>query len=41
MEEHGSAELQEATWLEAWWPLFLILFGIGCVIFLDVFPQSY
>lgn len=45
MEEHashGSAEIHEgSSWLENWWWLLLILFGIGCVIFLDTFPQAY
>jgi len=39
---HGTAEVHEgSSWIEKWWPLFLILFGIAFVLFLDTFPQTY
>jgi hypothetical protein len=32
---------ESESWLERWWPLFLILFGVTCVLFLACFkPMS-
>jgi hypothetical protein len=32
-----SASAGTEKWLDRWWPLFLILFGIACVTFLVTF----
>ena len=29
------------SWLDRWWPLLLILFGIVCVVILDVFHPMH
>ena len=29
------------SWLDRWWPLLLILFGIACVVILDVFHPMH
>ena len=28
-------------WLDEWWPLFLIIFGISCVLFLAIFKRFW
>jgi len=29
------------SWIDTWWPLLLIAFGVTFVLFLANFPQSY
>ncbi len=36
----AAHELEQGSWLDKWWPLFLILFGISFVLFLATFPQN-
>ena len=37
MSSHHETE----SWLDKWWPLLLILFGVSCVLFLALFHPSY
>lgn len=31
----------ESSWLERWWPLLVILFGVTCILWLALYSPSY
>ena len=33
--------LKREPWIDRWWPLLLILFGVACVTLLVVFHPTY
>ena len=40
MEELQMSSHQSASWIDTWWPLFLILFGISFVTLLISFAPT-